>query len=838
MDNELTNNKIKVYTTSAPGGLTVSTSNIQQTLGVTNNKAREYADLAKKYRDETKDLRDDAKYYAEQNADVTMSYVNELEARLQRGIDSKQTSGDYALNSSIPTNVSSLNNDSQYVNTTQLGTAIDSVRLPSQTGHDGKFLYTNGEISSWEGVNSLSIFDVIKKDHILSYAESKGYVQIGEYVYKEAVAGSHYGYPDFYSKCLEEYNTLNNTLEIIKNNYTVVGSPTITSDGIASGFSTSDYLTHTLNLTGATSLKIEFNNIYCPNQATSRHKSFFELQPSSNSSYFGLRLYKNSLLNGVLGGIYPSSDGSATSINLDPGFGTTENFSGYVEIKNNKLSFVVNNTNCGNYTLTSEQLAYIFTNVTLSIGATTHSGSGQILNSGSIDLKQFSITVDGVPVLTGNQTGIDTIKSDDYTVVGSPTISAEGIYTSTDTNTNNYVYFSNFTANNNLKLELEFSLIGGAYEGYFITTSTFISTTDAMYIGAWGLNWALFGANGVGGRNYFQSGHSYKLYLEWKVDGTTELGVKKDSSDTWSTSNGTWSGTLPSAFPIGYRYDNKGVAVIDLNKVKIYVDGDLVYQPCLKIPYTLSNTNKKIVDTAYRSRVQDMYEQFGYTPYYMSDEYHEVMTYRVVDCISTNSNGHRYYNISNKPEIDAIYNNTGEAWFYGIDTVNERILLPRTSDIDSGKYLYMVVGNTPSWAGLTDLVNQGTTILNQINTGISNAIETRLDLGITNISAAGKDNVIRLLIPDYTAGISLTMTSSTPYTAPSHGFFWLRVDNTNTGAAVVMVNGYSVGENWNFNYDASGSTLCAFVEEGDVISVADYAANTPKGVFYPLKGVN
>ena len=38
---------------------------------------------------------------------------------------------------------------------------------------------------------------------------------------------------------------------------------------------------------------------------------------------------------------------------------------------------------------------------------------------GSIDLKQFSITVDGVEVFSGNKTGIDTIKPVDFTAITS-----------------------------------------------------------------------------------------------------------------------------------------------------------------------------------------------------------------------------------------------------------------------------------------------------------------------------------------------------------------------------------------------------------------------------------
>ncbi len=54
------------------------------------------------------------------------------------------------------------------------------------------------------GGGTLQMFDTVLKDHILTYEESKGLALQGTYVYKEAVAGSRYGYPAFYAKCLEE----------------------------------------------------------------------------------------------------------------------------------------------------------------------------------------------------------------------------------------------------------------------------------------------------------------------------------------------------------------------------------------------------------------------------------------------------------------------------------------------------------------------------------------------------------------------------------------------------------------------------------------------------------
>ena len=54
--------------------------------------------------------------------------------------------------------------------------------------------------------------------------------------------------------------------------------------------------------------------------------------------------------------------------------------------------------------------------------------------------------------------------------------------------------------------------------------------------------------------------------------------------------------------------------------MKFYKNGDLVWQGCLKIPYTLTKDGKKIVDSIYRDRVEDEYTQAGYTPYYTQQD--------------------------------------------------------------------------------------------------------------------------------------------------------------------------------------------------------------------------
>ena len=78
-------------------------------------------------------------------------------------------------------------------------------------------LKINEIIENGVGGTGLQMFDTVLKDHILTYEESKGLALQGTYVYKEAIAGSRYGYPDFYAKCLEEYQ--NSTEQFITDDW-------------------------------------------------------------------------------------------------------------------------------------------------------------------------------------------------------------------------------------------------------------------------------------------------------------------------------------------------------------------------------------------------------------------------------------------------------------------------------------------------------------------------------------------------------------------------------------------------------------------------------------------
>lgn len=106
--------------------LRVKMTNLNEAVTVTNNRAQYFADLAKKYRDETREIRDDAKQYAEKNADVTAEDLETARATLERKIEKEvdEVLTTCVLKEDLPTAVSAFENDANYVNHVQLENAV------------------------------------------------------------------------------------------------------------------------------------------------------------------------------------------------------------------------------------------------------------------------------------------------------------------------------------------------------------------------------------------------------------------------------------------------------------------------------------------------------------------------------------------------------------------------------------------------------------------------------------------------------------------------------------------------------------------------------------------
>lgn len=249
--------------------------------------------------------------------------------------------------------------------------------------------------------------------------------------------------------------------------------------------------------------------------------------------------------------------------------------------------------------------------------------------TGSLDLKQFSVEVDGVEIFNGNKTGIDQIKKDDYEVVGTPTISADGI--ASGFSSGNYLTIPTFDFDKSWKIEAVFY---NGNEQLNTLVICGINTNDwrgqvlynfgASRIDAW-LYDGYSQAVEIHSSLKINNNTKIKLYLEF--DKTKyNLGVSIDNGASYVVDSHTSSTSLSSygatKLRIGRVIGSSSARdkYIDLNSFKIYVDDQLVYQPTLRIPYTQSKTGSKIVDAVYRDRVEDVYEQFGQANYYTIED--------------------------------------------------------------------------------------------------------------------------------------------------------------------------------------------------------------------------
>ena len=137
----------------------------------------------------------------------SVSAVQKAQTTAETSIKSLQTSAEKSVKTGIANIETSKNNAISDITTA----GTEQVANIKQTGfymQDDKLYYidSKGETKEFKSGSVTALFDVLEKDHILTYEESNGLAQLGTYVYKTAVAGSRYGYPTFYNQCVKEKN--------------------------------------------------------------------------------------------------------------------------------------------------------------------------------------------------------------------------------------------------------------------------------------------------------------------------------------------------------------------------------------------------------------------------------------------------------------------------------------------------------------------------------------------------------------------------------------------------------------------------------------------------------
>ena len=417
--------------------------------------------------------------------------------------------------------------------------------------------------------------------------------------------------------------------------FTVAGSPTITDNGIASGFSASNYLQISKSILPTKELKIKSNIVYSTQGNTSAYpqtKNIFLLSLSNSQQW---RLCTEDQNKIKLYGDNISTVTCSTNTLIDGDIIDIE-----VIAIPTQITLKVSINGVAISPITSSQ-SVTFTNITgLYIGSIVNN----YYFTGSIDLKQFSITVDGVPVFSGNKTGVDTLKPSNFTAIttgsGSPFVNPSLPFSDSGLNISVDGVVSGFDVNKYIKIEEVVD-----------TSSPFrIEGQFNSGIGVADLNQSILTlVNSLS-----------QCFVEIRRLGLTQLVVVysdsattrsveyinlffKDNTDYYfaidfdGTNVRLYMGnkyylaliTTVTPYILAENYINLGVSYsntipfngsIDLSAFKIYVDGKLVYQPCLRVPYTLTKDGKKIVDYKYSSCVEDMYNQAGYAPYYTLQE--------------------------------------------------------------------------------------------------------------------------------------------------------------------------------------------------------------------------
>lgn len=481
-----------------------------------------------------------------------------------------------------------------------------------------------------------------------------------------------------------------------RSKFTVVGSPTITDDGIASGFSTSNYLKTPITMAQLKDKSWEVSTKWVNKGVLASANSDGDpLVTLGTADYVSLRsgISINELnsskgiyffcncgnpdeetttgQNSRANKSYAQSgmpDWAIATMKFDINSGT---YYFYIED-----SFNPTKTLIGTYipSTVSKQLASVY-NDSSSYISCGRDVARYVKNA--IDLKQFSITVDGVEVFSGNKTGLDVIKPDDYEVVGSPTISADGVIVNT-TSANGYI-------------KTPVNLISGSsslIEYYFRVKLNSISHSDNN---EWGLlngyGFRLFqGKDGYlqyrGGtpdafigpalsNSRYSEGETLDFYIAQTATSLYTKITNVDRNTVYESTNNNLTFTLnPSTsvqlltFYSSNSYINQNCSM-DLNYFKIYVDGNLVYQPCLKIPYTKGSEQYggKYVNAQYLPRVKDAYEQGLANDYFTLDEVNGTYTLPMGNLYGMIENKVDKHNLVEVPAVIISTYQNGTSWY-------------------------------------------------------------------------------------------------------------------------------------------------------------------------------
>ena len=414
-----------------------------------------------------------------------------------------------------------------------------------------------------------------------------------------------------------------------KSKFKVVGSPTITEDGIANNFTGSSYV----SFENIISLNVPSFKIYCK-FTTGENVTNTQVVYNSNGGVNGFRLQLTSS-KFYLGFLLANEEFKLLTncpITIEPN--TT--YYSIVSYDGSKYILKISTNGVDWTTIYDYSDSNLLKESTIKWQIGAYSGGNAF--SGTIDLKNFKIVKEDTTIVTGNKTGLYIAKPDNYEKIGDVVVSEDGV--ASGLSNSNYIKMPNQNWGTENCIEYEFTvtqdmldnLVGrtdpwilwSTGKGYFVSQyyskqarfATYYKLTDNSQVNVIvNIDEALKLGDCVKVINKVIAGN--QLYLKVTVNGRDYLNTKSVSDNVTYIKD-----DIKIAGYTNYPYYGS----MNLNSVKFYVDGNLVYQPCLKIPYTETFEHPNVVDVAYRNRVQDLYEQTGEALFYTIDEQNQNFT--------------------------------------------------------------------------------------------------------------------------------------------------------------------------------------------------------------------
>ena len=507
----------------------------------------------------------------------------------------------------------------------------------------------------------LNMFDPVIKDHELSYEESRGLAPQGTWVYKTAVAGEHYGYPDFYAKCLAERNDPDNILTEAYVDWNIAyddGAPLdSTNTGVITVYSAAPYVPTTYTGTATTAeftVKLRSPSAWAGILGDQSHNYIFKPEttncPVSISSAGKLGIYNGS--SWILGStIYPA-DLSIIWVKLIWN-GSSYKVYGLHDADGKYTKYSLPDLSAWKLEATWNTTTNIWSQK-LFIG-NYKKGSG-VSFQGSIDLKHTYININGSRWWNGAHT-FDIIE-----------------------NKNGHGYYDI------------------AYQANI--DEIFQSKGKAWYYGIDEENERIFMPRDRTNETAVHRLHicvgnviadtSWVDVVTQVQNGTQDIentrqNVLNDIENHRQSSLTDMENTRKAGVASIETAKNNSVAAVEVRGAELRSKMALQMFDTISKDHILSyeeTPGLALQGTAvYKNAIAG--ERYGYKDFYNKCllEYAEGqnITINGATC-RKHPNGHIYYEMKDKPLIDQEYTNTGIGHFYGIDTANDCIYLPRVTE--------------------------------------------------------------------------------------------------------------------------------------------------------------